>query len=103
MSDPGDLDLVNLIPDDDAPERPPTLKAGDWIVCPEEHRNWRLLRDIGPEGLKAADVVSPNGLHPVAGESVAGCSICGASLIVNGNQGLRFRVIRKLPEIPEVS
>jgi hypothetical protein len=77
------------------PEEPAMLKKGDWIVCANDHRNWRVTRDVGAEGPKADDFVSPNGLKPTPGKPVAPCSICGEPLIVNGNQGLRFRVVRK--------
>ena len=83
-----------------ADEGPPPLKVGDWIVCADDHRNWRFVRAPVPGGMVAADVVDLDGLHPAPGSPVAGCRECGGSLIVNGNQGLRFRVLRAAPADP---
>ena len=89
--------------DSDAPEAPDLPKLGDWIVCASDHRNWRVLRDIQPgEPLRASDVVSPNGLHPIAGDPVGACSICGGDLLVNGNSGIRFRILRAADVEPVV-
>lgn len=88
---------IGMSTTEDTPDQPPGLSVGDWIVCPEEHRNWRIIRDVGPEGfLSAYAVVDPDGNHPVPSTPVAACRECGASLVVNGNQGLCFRVLRGL-------
>lgn len=78
------------------PDEPELPREGDWIVCANDHKNWRVLRTIEARGLlRAVDVVNPEGLHPVEKASVGGCRVCGEPLIVNGNQGLRFRLMRR--------
>lgn len=71
------------------------FKVGDWIVCANEHKNWRALADVPDSAsLSALAFADPDNNPPVAGQRVANCRDCGESLIVNGNQGLRFRVLR---------
>lgn len=74
------------------------LKAGDWIVCANEHKNWKVQAELDDKSKLSANLFTdPDGKHPTAGTKVAVCRDCGEALIVNGNQGLRFRVLRSVP------
>lgn len=86
--------MTTLEVSDEMPDGPQPLRKGDWVVCANDHRNWRCLRDIGPEGPRAADFVNAQGDSPQPGTSVGNCWACGEPLVVRGNQGNAFRVQR---------